>query len=405
MNSKQQLLEERKKKFYDDKHIDAIKQEIEAEVFSNSRIVHNNNTQVMNSLSNNSIYMIRPIVVENNNRCVESEGNINSNANGTNSSWSNTNNYGRNDDYNNHSNIIHHRSSNSAVDDRGMLVRGDIDDDVNKLDMITKNNDLFLNRLTEKLTKHIRNELNNQFMNEGTTTPTSVINDSHNISNGKKSGNSIRDLMSQHMDLFLESELSTHTCKICFELMIPPIHTPILLFPCGHTFCKCCMDKHISSSSSSSSSLHENNNNNSRQQQGVNYSSNHHHHRTSSSNQIYRIPSSSSNSGNSSNSTNNNSNIDRSNIYKKGCPYCRVIIESRAINQSLKELIEQFSKQKGMIQDTSVRSLEQIFPVHHNQNHHHHHHHNNYRSNNDNQSNHSNIYNSSSGKAESDADR
>lgn len=398
MNSKQQLLEERKKKFYDDKHIDAIKQEIEAEVFSNSRIVHNNNTKVINSLSN-SIYMIRPIVAESNNRCVESEGNINCNANGTNSSWSNSN-YGRNDDYNNHSNIIHRRSSNTAVDDRGMLVRDDIDDDVNKVDMITKNNDLFLNRLTEKLTKHIRNELNNQFMNEGTTTPTSVINDSHNhgthsnISNGNKSGNSIRDLMSQHMDLFLESELSTHTCKICFELMIPPIHTPILLFPCGHTFCKCCMDKHISSSSSSS--LHENDNNNSRQQQGGNYSN--HHHRTSSSNQIYRIPSSSSNS---SNSTNNNSSIDRSNIYKKGCPYCRVIIESRAINQSLKELIEQFSKQRGMIQDTSVRSLEQIFPVHHNQNHHHYHH-NNYRSNNDN---HSNIYNSSSGKAESDADR
>jgi hypothetical protein len=66
----------------------------------------------------------------------------------------------------------------------------------------------------------------------------------------------------------------------------------------------------------------------------------------------------------------------------------------------LKELIEQFSKQKGMIQDTSVRSLEQIFPVHHIQNHN-----NNYRSNNDNQSNNSNIYNRSSGKAESDADR
>ena len=398
-NSKQQLLEERKKKFYDDKHIDTIKQEIEAEVFSNNvrRVIHDDNNNNNNNINNNnslndSIYMIRPMI-ENKNI-----GHINSNSNG---------------------NVIHRSSSsNTVVDDRGMIARYDNDNGIvdKKVDMITKNNDIFLNRLTEKLTKHIRNELSNQFMNEGNTTTTtsastaSVIdgsqNHSHssynnNNSHGGKQGDSIRELMSQHMDLFLESELSTHTCKICFELMIPPIHTPILLFPCGHTFCKCCMDKHISSSSTSSSS-HDN----SRQQQGANYNNNHHHHSSSSSsnqmNSSRRSNSTSNNNNNNNYQGNNNNSIDRSNINKKGCPYCRVMIESRAINQSLKELIEQFSKQRGMIQDTSVRSLDQIFPVHHHNNNQHH---GNNHSNNHNQSNHSNIYKNSSRKAETNADR
>jgi hypothetical protein len=44
--------------------------------------------------------------------------------------------------------------------------------------------------------------------------------------------------LSERMELYLEAELGTHTCKICFELMVSPVHTPVLLFPCGHTFCK-----------------------------------------------------------------------------------------------------------------------------------------------------------------------
>ena len=45
------------------------------------------------------------------------------------------------------------------------------------------------------------------------------------------------------MEDYLHGELSTHQCKICFELMAPPGHTPTLLFPCGHTFCAGCVDK------------------------------------------------------------------------------------------------------------------------------------------------------------------
>jgi len=44
-------------------------------------------------------------------------------------------------------------------------------------------------------------------------------------------------------------EVEGNTCAICFELMVlfenilkkvPPNYSPILLFPCGHTFCKTC---------------------------------------------------------------------------------------------------------------------------------------------------------------------
>ena len=38
------------------------------------------------------------------------------------------------------------------------------------------------------------------------------------------------------------NEIETNTCSICFELMLPKLHSPILLFPCGHTFCKECIE-------------------------------------------------------------------------------------------------------------------------------------------------------------------
>ena len=42
----------------------------------------------------------------------------------------------------------------------------------------------------------------------------------------------------------LAKEIESHTCPICYELMVPPAHSPTLLFPCGHTFCSECLEKH-----------------------------------------------------------------------------------------------------------------------------------------------------------------
>ncbi len=37
-------------------------------------------------------------------------------------------------------------------------------------------------------------------------------------------------------DASIKEELMSNTCPICFELFLPPLNKPILLFPCGHTF-------------------------------------------------------------------------------------------------------------------------------------------------------------------------
>lgn len=37
-------------------------------------------------------------------------------------------------------------------------------------------------------------------------------------------------------------EIDANTCSICLELMLPPENSPVILFPCGHTFCKTCVN-------------------------------------------------------------------------------------------------------------------------------------------------------------------
>ena len=78
--------------------------------------------------------------------------------------------------------------------------------------------DIFLNKLTDKLASHIREEVRKEIQNS-------------NEFSGED--------LAEKMDTYLQDELSTHTCKICFELMESEKgKTPILLFPCGHTFCE-----------------------------------------------------------------------------------------------------------------------------------------------------------------------
>jgi len=48
-----------------------------------------------------------------------------------------------------------------------------------------------------------------------------------------------------HTQGFLAAELEQTTCPICYELMVAPVHTPTLLFPCGHTFCVQCLNSHM----------------------------------------------------------------------------------------------------------------------------------------------------------------
>jgi len=145
--------------------------------------------------------------------------------------------------------------------------------------------DFFLQRFTDKLSLRIREEIKNEM---------------------KVSQVSSADL-AERMESYLEAELGTHTCKICFELMLSPVHTPVLLFPCGHTFCKACIESH---------------------------------EKSQSKNEL------------------NKTNVKTLNFQ---CPYCRTYVVSTATNQSLKDLIDTFAKQRQKIVSDKC-TLNSIFP-------------------------------------------
>lgn len=132
--------------------------------------------------------------------------------------------------------------------------------------------DEFISKLTTKLTRNIREEVQHIM---ATSTHTDEV----------------RSVLNEKMDQYLQGELGTHKCKLCHQLMISPNNTPILLFPCGHTFCKQCLGKRSAT-----------------------------------------------------------------------CPFCRSEIQSSAVNQSLKELIDQFAKQRAMVgSESGLYSFEDIF--------------------------------------------
>ena len=104
------------------------------------------------------------------------------------------------------------------------------------------------------------------------------------------------------MEKTISKEIETNTCPICYELMVPPKNSPILLFPCGHTFCKVCV-----------------------------YSQN-------NNPQIYK-------------SQNNSSQIQK-------CPCCRSPVKSSALNISLQNLICVFTNNKHLIDKHQGESEE-----------------------------------------------
>ena len=52
----------------------------------------------------------------------------------------------------------------------------------------------------------------------------------------------INGLSGNEIEETLHEQVMSNTCPICFEIFLPPDHAPFILFPCGHTFCKTCID-------------------------------------------------------------------------------------------------------------------------------------------------------------------
>lgn len=40
---------------------------------------------------------------------------------------------------------------------------------------------------------------------------------------------------------FLTNEMENHKCAICFEIMLDKEHEPMMIVPCGHCFCRNCL--------------------------------------------------------------------------------------------------------------------------------------------------------------------
>ena len=83
-----------------------------------------------------------------------------------------------------------------------------------------------IDRLTERLTDRLRVELRAELQAERCTAAAA------------------EEAIAARIDASLASEVASHTCPICYELMAPPAAGPVLLFPCGHTFCDSCIRKH-----------------------------------------------------------------------------------------------------------------------------------------------------------------
>ncbi|KAF0852207.1 conserved mitochondrial RING domain-containing protein [Andalucia godoyi] len=83
-----------------------------------------------------------------------------------------------------------------------------------------------INRLADRLTDRLRDELREEIRKESVKEEAA------------------RQQMGTKLERYLASEIEAHTCPICYELMAPPERAPMLLFPCGHSFCAMCLRTH-----------------------------------------------------------------------------------------------------------------------------------------------------------------
>ena len=115
------------------------------------------------------------------------------------------------------------------------------------------------------------------------------------------------------MEGHLVKELESHTCPICYELMVPPQHGPVLLFPCGHSFCSEVRWRNATAARRGVSSV-----------------------RASANSHAQRAPPQC---------------LDHHMVtHGKGlCPFCRMPIKSRAANIALQQLIQGYAARKDKL--------------------------------------------------------
>ena len=84
--------------------------------------------------------------------------------------------------------------------------------------------------MTERISDRLRSEIRDELEREATE-----------MEQSRAAGRSdAADRVERH----LMGEMASQTCPICMELMLSP-KTPMLLFPCGHTFCAACRTESV----------------------------------------------------------------------------------------------------------------------------------------------------------------
>ncbi|KAK9829094.1 hypothetical protein WJX72_003861 [[Myrmecia] bisecta] len=85
-----------------------------------------------------------------------------------------------------------------------------------------------IDRLTQRITDRLRDELRAQLQTETARARVSQQNEG------------------QKLEGYLAKEIESQAiCPICLDEMVPPKRAPVLLFPCGHSFCSVCISSHM----------------------------------------------------------------------------------------------------------------------------------------------------------------
>ncbi len=135
-----------------------------------------------------------------------------------------------------------------------------------------------LDRLTERISDRLRTEIREELEREA-----SEIEQTRAVQ---------RSEAEDSVERYLTGEMASQTCSICMELMVAP-KTPMMLFPCGHTFCSECLT----------------------------------------------------------------ANLAKGGAGKNKCPYCRATIESKAPNVTLQQLVKSFVDKQNALAAGQFREV------------------------------------------------
>lgn len=84
-------------------------------------------------------------------------------------------------------------------------------------------------------------QLNSSLIGLLTDTVEKSLKEEYKITKSLSNNNTNEGGLNEEDENFLDTEMENHKCGVCFELMLDNDHTPMMIVPCGHCFCKNCL--------------------------------------------------------------------------------------------------------------------------------------------------------------------